>query len=69
MKLINRDREEYREDGIQYFTKEDSRKPRLSLKHLNKLRKTREIRNFEKEFEREQLEKIYGNNDNNESGI
>lgn len=58
MKLFNN---EYRNDGLQYFCKDDSRKPRLTLKHLNQLRKTKEIRQFERAYAEEQLEKIYGN--------
>lgn len=62
MKFIDKDHEEFRKDDeFLYFSKDDSRKPRLTLRHLNKLRKLREIRSFEKEYERERLEQIYGN--------
>jgi len=38
----------------------DSRKPRLTLKHLNKLRKMRELRRFEKLQQSDFNELMYG---------
>ena len=38
----------------------DSRKPKLSLKHLNKLRKMRELRRFEKLQQGDFNELMYG---------
>ena len=39
----------------------DTRKPRLTLKHLNKLRKMRELNYLEKLFQDEQLQIVFGN--------
>lgn len=45
----------------QYQTadKDDTRRPRLTLKHLGKLRKMREIRKLENEDRKELFKKIY----------
>lgn len=39
--------------------KKDTRRPRLTLEHLNKLRKMREIRKYEVEERKELFKKIY----------
>ncbi len=39
--------------------KMDTRRPRLTLQHLNKLRKMREVRKLEKEERKELYKKIY----------
>lgn len=39
--------------------KSDTRRPRLTLEHLNKLRKMREVRKLEVEERRELYKKIY----------
>ena len=49
-----------------YFTAidlEDTRKIRLTLDHLSKLRKVREYRKFQKASEDEQVKKQYGGSD------
>jgi hypothetical protein len=38
----------------------DTRKPQLTLKHLNKLRKMRELRRFERMQQHDMLEIMYG---------
>lgn len=49
-----------RQDGIEQKAIGDTRKPKLTLKHLNKLRKMRELRNLEQINQGRQLELIYG---------
>jgi hypothetical protein len=51
---------EVRKDGLEQAAIGDVRKPRLMLKHLNKLRKIRELRNLEQVNQSRQLELIYG---------
>jgi hypothetical protein len=61
MKFIKPEQiDQYRNDRLQYFSKNDTRKPKLSLRHLNKLRKTREIRQFEKAYNQDILQAVYG---------
>jgi hypothetical protein len=47
------------EDEFSQSEKLDTRRPRLTLLHLNKLRKIREIRKLENEERRELFKKIY----------
>lgn len=47
------------EDEFQQAEKLDTRRPRLTLEHLNKLRKMREIRKLEMQDRREFYKKIY----------
>jgi hypothetical protein len=54
---------EYYDAEDDQFSKQrvdDVRRPRLTLKHLNKLRKLRELRELENQVHRERLQKIYG---------
>jgi hypothetical protein len=46
-------------DEFQVANKMDTRRPRLSLEHLGKLRKMREIRNMEVEERKEMYKTIY----------
>jgi len=46
-------------DQLQKAEKMDTRRPRLSLEHLNKLRKIREIRKLEMEERKELYKTIY----------
>lgn len=48
-----------KEDGIEKFKIGNTRIPKLTLKHLNKLRKIRELKNLEKLNMSKQLELIY----------
>jgi hypothetical protein len=59
MKII---REYYDAENDNYTKRnvDDVRRPRLTLKHLNKLRKMRELRELENQVRRERLQKIYG---------
>lgn len=54
--------------NLYYLTVDDSRKPSLSLKHLNKLRKIRAIKRLEAVERQRRLELMYGKNDENEGG-
>lgn len=47
------------ENEFETSSKMDTRRPRLTLQHLNKLRKMREIRKLEIEERRELYKKIY----------
>lgn len=59
MKL--RDFDLYRSNDTTYIRDvHDTRKPKLTLKHLNKLRKIKELRSLEKYYQDEQLELIFG---------
>lgn len=49
-----------RQDGLEHHQIGDVRKPKLMLKHLNKLRKMRELRTLEQINQSKQLELIYG---------
>lgn len=49
-----------REDDIVNQHIDDTRKPKLTLKHLNKLRKMREIKYLEQLYQNEQYEAIFG---------
>ncbi len=51
---------EVRDDQIQMRHLDDVRKPKLTLRHLNKLRKLRELRELELINQSKQLEMIYG---------
>ena len=48
------------EDEFNAIDLEDTRKIRLTLEHLSKLRKIREYRKFQKAAENEQVKKQYG---------
>lgn len=48
------------EDDIDTLHMSDARKPKLTLKHLNKLRKMRELRRFEKMQQGDFNEIMYG---------
>ena len=48
------------EDEFTAIDLEDTRKIRLPLEHLSKLRKIREYRKFQKASENEQVQKQYG---------
>jgi len=57
-------------DGIELARNDQPRKPKLTLKHLNKLRKIRELRKLEKINMQKQLELIYSNPvDNQQNGF
>ena len=47
-------------DSVELAHVGDSRKPKLTFKHLHKLRKIRELKNLEKINMSKQLEMIYG---------
>jgi hypothetical protein len=49
-----------KDDKIIHQTESDTRKPKLTLRHLNRLRKMREVRSLEKIYQRDQLEAVYG---------
>ena len=51
------------EDEFTAIDLEDTRKIRLTLDHLSKLRKVREYRKFQKASEDEQVKKQYGGSD------
>ena len=55
-------KEAYLPDNDEYHRADigTSRKTRLTLKHLNKLRKVREIRNKDQEENREFVARMYG---------
>ena len=42
---------------------EDTRRPRLTLRHLNKLRKVRELRKMEQATHKEFVKTMYGSSD------
>ena len=48
-----------KDDGIEKEKIGNTRQPKLTLKHLNKLRKIRELKNLEKLNMAKQLELIY----------
>lgn len=45
----------------------NTRRVHLTLRHLNKLRKKREMHNLENEIRKQRLEQIYGNSDGSEN--
>lgn len=54
---------EYYEPELDDYSKadlEDTRRPRLTLRHLNKLRKVRELRKMEKATHKEFVKTMYG---------
>ena len=51
------------DDDFTAIDLEDTRKIRLTLDHLSKLRKVREYRKFQKASEDEQVKKQYGGSD------
>jgi hypothetical protein len=62
MKIIR----EYYDAVDDNFTKrnvDDTRRARLTLKHVNKLRKMRELQELENQIHRERLQKIYGSSE------
>lgn len=48
-----------KDNEYQQAKKEDTRRPRLTLEHLGKLRKMREIRKLENEERKELFKRIY----------
>lgn len=47
-------------DSYSTIEKDDTRRPRLTLRHLNKLRKMRELRKMEKAAHEEFVHTMYG---------
>lgn len=48
------------EDRLNVASKDDTRRPRLTFKHLNKMRKIRELRKLEIGAQREFVRRMYG---------
>jgi hypothetical protein len=48
------------QDNFSKQTPKKARKVKLTLRHLNKLRKKRELEKYENEMRKERLSKIYG---------
>lgn len=66
MKIIK----EYYDARDDKFTTDEihnTRRVHLTLRHLNKLRKKREMQNLENEIRKQRLEQIYGNSEGSES--
>ena len=62
---------EYYDPELDEFNKaemSDTRRPRLTLRHLNKLRKVRELRRLEKSAHDIFVQKMYGGSDEEEGG-
>lgn len=55
--------EYYEKEDDQYtkFRPDDTRKVHLTLKHINLLRKRRELQKYEIQLRKERLQQIYGN--------
>ena len=66
MKYSDLDDNIAKNDHIEKAKIGQTRKPKLTLRHLNKLRKMREIKNLEKINMNRQLEIIYANPAENE---
>ena len=66
MKLYQK---EYFNDKTMFYSVGDTRKEKLTLKYLNKLRKEKEIREFEDSYNSEMLELIYGSPENQQSNF
>ena len=56
-----------KDDRIIKQRPDDTRKAKLTLRHLNKLRKMRELSYLEKLYQDEQLSVIFGNEDETET--
>lgn len=62
--------EYYEKEDDQYtsFSPDDTRKVHLTLKHINLLRKRRELQKYEDQIRKERLQQIYGNGDDEMGG-
>ena len=63
---------EYYEPELDDYSKaslDDTRRPRLTLRHLNKLRKVRELRKLEKESHDEFVQQMYGSSGDDDGGV
>lgn len=58
---------EKEDDKFTKFKPDDTRKVHLTLKHINSLRKRRELQKYENQLRKERLQQIYGN-DTEEGG-
>ena len=59
MEVKDESLQDAKENEYQQAKKEDTRRPRLTLEHLGKLRKMREIRKLENEERKELFKRIY----------
>lgn len=62
---------EYYEPELDEFSKaelDDTRRPRLTLRHLNKLRKVRELRRLEKTAHEDFVRQMYGSSGEEDEG-
>lgn len=50
------------DDKFTNFSPDDTRKVHLTLKHINSLRKRRELQKYENQLRKERLQQIYGSN-------
>lgn len=61
-------RDNTRDDAIQQYKKDDTRKPKITLRHLNKLRKKRELQKLELLQGNDKIEIVYGKGGGDEGG-
>lgn len=59
---------EIEDDNYTQHNPEYTRRPRLSLKHLNLLKKRRELQKYENQLRQERLKQIYGSNEEEMGG-
>lgn len=62
---------EYYEIEDDNYTKYDptyTRRPRLTLRHLNLLKKRRELQKYEEQLRKERLQQIYGSGEDDMGG-
>lgn len=59
----------YRDDNLFKRSLDDTRKPTLTLKHINTLRKMREVRNLEKIKSDNEIEQVYGSSSQESTGF
>ena len=59
MEVKDESLQDAKDNEYQQAKKEDTRRPRLTLEHLGKLRKMREIRKLENEERKELFKRIY----------
>ncbi len=68
LKQILNEYYEPEEDEYNKFSLDDTRRPRLTLRHLNKLRKVRELRRMEQAAHSDFVKDMYGSSGEEEGG-
>lgn len=68
LKQILNEYYEPEEDDFTKFELTDTRRPRLTLRHLNKLRKVRELRRMEQAAHSDFVSDMYGGSDEEAAG-